>query len=96
MVRPKKEKEYSYGDYVFLVESIQKYEGCEEEVKICLKGETLNLEDATGLSKRIERAYLESFQKQGLTLDEAEDEFFAHITRAMLCERSNEIVVSRN
>jgi len=89
-------KDYNYGDYVFLVESIQKYEGCEEDVKICLNGESLNLEDATGLSQRIERAYLASFQKQGLSKDEAEDEFYLHITRAMLSDRSGKLEVSRN
>jgi len=89
--------EFDYSDYSFLAESIQRYEGAESKVEICLKGNKLTLDQAIELRDKIENLYLRDYQKNhGMSREEAEHEFFLHVTRAMLSRDMTFVQVSKN
>lgn len=89
--------EFDYSDFSFLSQSIQKYEGIESKVEICLKGNKLTIDQAIELRNKIEKLYLSNYQKEhGMSKEEAEHEFFLHVTRATLARDMTSVEVSKN
>ena len=89
--------EFDYSDYSFLSDNIARYEGFPQSaVSLELKGHTLSISEAKKLKDRIESLYMEKFIAQGLTKEEAEDEFVLHVLQASLNEAMTHVQVSRN
>ena len=89
--------EYDYSDYSFLSNCIMRYEDDPKSVvSVHIKGHTLDIPEAKDLKDKIERLYISKFMGEGLSKEEAEDEFCVHVLHSMMEEEMTHVRVSQN